>query len=608
MRERLKLFGYFALYWISFQILVRALFIIYNYAFTAQLDPMEILLVFAHGLKMDISISGYFLAATGLILTISVFTRARPIAIILNVMTILIIVFVALLVIVDIELYRHWGFRLNTTPLFYLGSEAFGSVDITVILKLLLIFILLVVMATYVYLKLIAPKVLNLLPADKKVFIPLLVISALMFIPIRGSLSVAPMNTGFVYFHRTKAFANHAAINVAWNFLSSLQRGRNTKYPEHFFDKDLAARYFSTLYPKSDTTVSLLSVKKPNVILFILESFTADVIEPLGGVPGVTPNLNALCKEGVLFTNFLSSGDRTDKGIISILSGYPSQPLTSIIKYPAKAQNLPFLNHYMQALGYRTSFTYGGDVDWANFRSYLTNSRFDHITSEDDFPDDVQYSKWGVHDHLLLEKAFSECDTATSPFFKVILTLSSHEPFDVPMTTPFLKGKDEASLLMNACHYTDSSIGVFIKKAKQTTWWDSTLVIFIADHGHRSPRGRKIEEQERFRIPMLFAGGAVAKDTVIHTYGGQTDLANTLLAQLNKSAEAFTFSKDMMAPNARSFAVYFFNDGFGFVTPDKYVVYDNPGHQFLRETGATADDKQMAKAYQQILYSDYNKK
>ena len=101
-------------------------------------------------------------------------------------------------------------------------------------------------------------------------------------------------------------------------------------------------------------------------------------------------------------------------------------------------------------------------------------------------------------------------------------------------------------------------------------------------------------------------GGAIKKDTVIHTLAGQTDIANTLLAQLDKSYPEFKFSKNIFGNQVVPFAAYFFNDGYGFLLPDKHVVYDNAGEQFLEEVNATEQDLNLSKAYQQMLYSDYN--
>lgn len=605
MRQRYRLLLYFAIFWIVLQVIFRALFMVYHLELTRTLTAHEILLVFVHGLRMDISMSGYCIMLTSLVLTVSVFTQSRWLYIILDVLSIAMLLLFCVIVVVDLELYRHWGFRLDTTPLFYAGSEAVGSVEVSTIIKLGLVFIALFTIALFVYSTWLMPKLRMLGPVSKRNMIPFLAITASMIMVIRGSFTVAPMNTGFVYFHNTKSYANHAAINAVWNFLYTVQSDQRVEYPHDLMEKNEAEQYFSALYPKSDSTKHLFKVARPNVILFVLESFTADIVEPLGGIPGLTPNLNQLCREGILFDNFYASGDRTDKGVVAILSGYPAQPLTTIVRYPSKAQHLPFLNRSMKELGYRTSFTYGGDVDFANMRSYLTGCQFDHITSEDDFSSSQNESKWGVHDHIVFDQAFRECDTAKVPFFKVILSLSSHEPFDVPMR-PLLPGKDEESLFLNSCHYTDSSLGNFIRQAKQREWWKNTVVVMVADHGHRHPGNKELKDKRRFRIPLLLTGGAIRKDSVIHTFAGQTDIANTLLAQLDRPHDEFRFSKNILSPSAKSFAVFFFNDAFGYLTPGADILYDNPGRQFLRKDGATEADLQTAKAYEQILYLDYN--
>lgn len=611
MRQRFLVLLYLAIFWLIFQVAIRSIFLLYNADLSEQLVASEIARVFLNGLRMDISITGYFIMAASLILGASLLVRQRWPGFVLNVLNIFLVIACSLIATIDIELYRHWGFRLNTAPLFYVesaGSEALGSVALGVVFKLLLICAALCTVFIFLYDRIIIPRISALDGGVKQGALAFLLVAGAMIIPIRGSFTVAPMNTGFVYFHKTKPYANHAAINVVWNFLYFLQKGSSQKYADNLVSSGVAHKYFRELYPPPDTAVTpLWKTKRPNIILFILESFTADVVEPLGGVPGIAPNLSALCREGVLFSNFYASGDRTDKGLVSVLSAYPAQPVTSIIKDPSKTQRLGYLNHYMLALGYETSFVYGGDIDFANFRSYLTNSRFDHITSDEDFPSELNHSKWGVHDHIVFHRALQECDTARHPFFKVILSLSSHEPFDVPMV-PKIPGHDEESLFLNSCYYTDKCIGDFIIKAKASPWWNDTVVMFVADHGHRFPRNKALQDKERFRIPFLMVGGAVKRDTVIEKFGGQTDIANTLLGQLSHPSGAFTFSKDLLDPSSRSFATYFFNDGYGFVTPGEYIVFDNVSKSFMRKDGAKQEDLERSEAYEQILFADFNSK
>lgn len=606
MRPRIRLLVYLALYWVFFLVTSRILFLVYNYDYSSQLTFIEITKAMLHGLKMDLSITGYMLMFSALVLSISTLSAHNRWAYyVIHSFSLLTLFLSSIIIIVDLELYRHWGFRLNTTPLLYLGPEAAGSVQVSVVITLMSLLIFLLAGFSYLYYATIIRHAPRLPKKNFPAFTGMLCISGLMFLPIRGSFTVAPMNTGFVYFHKTKMFANHSAVNVVWNFLYSLRKSAHVVYPEDFYNSDKTKQSFSDLYPPSDTTYSVLTTNKPNIILLILESFTAGVVQPLGGKEDICPNLSNLCREGILFDNFFASGDRTDKGLISILSGYPAQPQTSIIKYPAKTQHLPYLPKTVQKLGYRTSFLYGGDVDFANFRSYLTSCGFDHITSLDDFPDELDAGKWGVHDEHVFRRSLSLLDTCQSPFMQVILTQSSHEPFTVPMD-PFIKGNDEESLFLNSCHYTDKCIGQYIEQAKKQSWWQNTLLIITADHGHRHPGNKRIQDKERFRIPFLMLGGAVATtDSVIHTLGSQTDIANTILAQLDKPLSEFKFSKNMLGNPVKPFAIYFFNDGYGFLTPDTYLVHDNPGRQFIIKEG-DPENEEVSKAYQQMLYSDYN--
>lgn len=609
MRERFQILLRLAIFWMAIMIVARICFLVYNAELTAQLTWGDIAKAMIYGLRMDMSMTGYILLLSGLILIASVFTQGKWVVYALHAINMLMLTALCAAVVTDLELYHHWGFRLNTTPLFYMSSEAAGSAGKGVIALLIIILIVLLVVFTFSYFRFVGRYASRLNPVNKKVAIPLFVVTALMFIPIRGGFSVATMNAGQVYFHKTNNFANHAGINVLWNFLSSLQSDVNLQYPEDYFDRSLTEVYFKSLYPKNDSTTSVLKTKRPNIILVIVEGFTANVIESLGGREGITPNFNQLSREGILFTNFYASGDRTDKGLVSILSAFPAQTQRSIIKFPDKTQKLPYLSRKLEGLGYQTSFVYGGDADFANYRSFLTYGGFRHITSVDDFDSDYNTSKWGVHDQYLFEQAEKELDTTSlnKPFFKAMLTLSSHEPFDVPLKQ--IPGEDDPSMFLNSCYYTDKCIGDFIAYCKKQPWWNNTLIVITADHGHRLPDKIDSRIREKFHTPMLWLGGAIKKDTLVTRYGGQTDIANTLLGQLDKPSADFIFSKDLFGNNTKDFAMYIFIDGYGYVDPGHYIVYDNPGKLYLHQTGVTKEeDTYPARAYVQKLFLDYNSK
>jgi phosphoglycerol transferase MdoB-like AlkP superfamily enzyme len=607
MRARLLLFCKLFLFWMFFMLVARFTFLIYNHDYSLQLTLQEVIQAQGFGMLMDMSVTGCIMVLLGLLITASCLIHGRWLYYTLNTISFCLLAVAVVLVMVDVELYRHWDFRLNDTPLFYMGSEAVGSVNTWVAIKVIVTGTVLGFLFYRLYMRWIATASWNLTPALKKSSIVLLAITASMFLFMRGSFTTAKMNTGFVYFHPTKMYANHAAINVVWNFTMSVGSTSHVEYPEDFYDQQLTEKYFATLAQPHDSTFSILKNNQPNVILVLVESFTARIIEPFGGLKGITPRFNELSKEGILFDNFYASATRTDKGLVSILSAYPSQPNSIIIKYPKKIQTLPSLNKSMRALGYNSSFVYGGDADFAYFRSYLMASSFEALTDVEAFDSELNSSKWGVHDGFVLMRALQELDTTSAPYFKVILTQSSHEPFDVPMK-PLLPPTSEENLFLNACHYTDSCLGAFVDRLKKREDWGNTLVILTADHGHRFPGNKKVEDKKRFHIPLLLLGGAVKTDSVIHTVGNQTDIANTLLAQLDKADTSFTFSRNLFGNNLLQHSAYYYTDGYGFIMPGKFLVWDNTAKKFVREENADEHMKALSKAYQQKLYSDFNKR
>jgi len=606
MKERLKFFGLLASFWLVFFTLSRIIFLIYLHDQSSQLTWKEIFTPLFVGLRMDAAMAGYWLLLPGLIFMTSSVLPKRVVYLLQGIVTTILLFISTLLVVADLELYKHWGFRINSTPLMYLETEAMSSVNATVLIFLVLIFIGLFASFLFIYWKKLAPQLLTLSKLPLLWGLVWLIITGALIIPIRSSVSVAPLNTGFVYFHKTKAFPNHVGINPVWNFFKSVAGDDSHRYSNNFYTPADLNQQFDSLMVTHGKTLRLLSEKKPNIILIILESFTSKIVEPLGGMPGITPELNALTKEGILFKNFYASGDRTDKGLVSLLSSYPAQPRSSIVKYPNKTQYLAYLPKVLSKNGYHTSFVYGGDVGFANMESYLTQGGFSHITDEDEFDSNHNNSKWGIADHYVFNQLLQEIDTANSPFFKVMLSLSSHEPFEVPMET-VIKGADESSMFLNACYYTDKSLGEFIRKAKQQPWWKNTLIIITADHGHRFPNPDELKEKERFKIPMLWLGGAIKTDTTIENFGGQTDLSSTLLNQLSFDQSGFLFSRNILSENKNSFALYIFNNGYGYVSPTNENIYDFDLQNYLKQEGNPKENA-GGKAYMQKLFDDYNKK
>jgi phosphoglycerol transferase MdoB-like AlkP superfamily enzyme len=608
MKKRISLFLQYFLFWFLFFIVCKILFLIYHFHLTQQLSLADILRVFLYGSKMDLSMTGYLMLIPGLSFLLLGYLNGIFLARVLNIYMFVVLLVTSFLVVADLELYRFWGFRMDATPLMYLGNpkEVVGSANILVSILLIAFWIIFYIFSLKCYTKLIGNKI-KALKSDywpnSIVFIP---ITACLILPIRGSLGVAPMNVGFVYFHKTNVFANHAAINVVWNVVYAIANMNDLK-PYHYFDRNQAEKIVADNYIDKGKTRFLLNTNRPNIVVIIMESFTAKIIEPLGGLKGVTPNFTALSHEGILFDNCYATGDRTDKGIISVLNGYPGHPKNAIINFPKKTEKLPYLNKDLSKEGYFSEFIYGMDIDFVNFRSYFMNAKYDKVITKADFKPSLATAKWGVHDQYVFNRLCEECNaTPHRPFFMAFMSLSSHEPFQVPMKT-VIPGNSDEQLFLNSAYYADSTLGDFIRKAKKSNWWNNTLIVVVADHGVMHPGHTTYNFPAKFHIPMLWLGGAVTKkDTIISTYFSQSDFALTLLHQLKLDNKNYKFSQDFMSDRAPAFSYYVFNQGVAMLNKDGKVVFDhNTGKAIIKE-GDNSDSLLLkAKAQLQVISTDF---
>jgi phosphoglycerol transferase MdoB-like AlkP superfamily enzyme len=603
-------FKYF-LFWVVFFVASKSIFLSYHHIRAEKLSLPELAKVFLYGLRLDISFAAYLSVIPFIFFFIRSLVPRLKGDRFLKIYTGFFIGIQILLTVVDLELYQAWGFRLDATPLQYLSTprEMLASAGSAPVLLLAMILLAFSLGAWFGFARLFRH-----LPAiHYRHYLYsawCLFLVAFLLLPIRGGWQQIPLNQSDVYFS-DKTFANHAAVNVSWNLMYSVsKKNYDNKNPYAYFPDSVARRQVQALYnntPDPGTTGSLLGVKKPNVLFIILESYTGKLVGSLGGEPGGTPNLDKIARSGILFDSIYASGDRSEKGLVALLSAYPVQTTTSIIKTPRKTENLPHINKALKARGYATSFYYGGELAFANIKSYLLNAGYDRLLSKYDFDRQDYNAKWGVHDHILLNRVLKDLHQEKEPFFSTVFTLSSHEPYDVPLAPKF-QGADEATQFKNAVYYTDYALGKFWTAAQKEPWWDNTLVIIAADHGHRLPGNDPNDAPTKFRIPVILAGGALIKDKgkVVSKIGSQTDLAPTLFRQLGLPVQEFAWGKDLLNPKSRSFAFYVFNDGFGFITPRGALTFDNVARKVIQKSPSVPDSQlDLGKAYMQHSFGDF---
>lgn len=348
-----------------------------------------------------------------------------------------------------------------------------------------------------------------------------------------------------------------------------------------------------------------------NVVLVILESFSNKVIEPLGGMKGLTPNLNQYCQEGISFSNCYASGGRSDKGISALLCAYPALIRASaIINFPDKMKDLDYLPRYFRDKGYEMSFYYGGDVNFYNTRMLLIQAGVNNIISKDKFPESANQQKWGVPDEFLYQRLFEDLQKSKQPFMSMVYNISSHEPFDIPERFSRIKGSASQERYCNAIAYSDSCLGDFVSKLKASPLWKNTLVIISSDHTSLEPGPTSTEDLESFRIPMIWIGGVLDSSLIIDGVCNQNDLSATLVQQMGWKPKPSYFSQNMFGK--KDFALFYNIDGWGYVS-SKCAYYENvesKRQKFFYGADVAEKDSLLhfAKAYTQYLHNDFQKR
>lgn len=596
------------MFWLLFFAFFRAVFIVVNYSYANHTPLLTTLAAFGPGLRMDLSFSGYLMLLTAVIQLAALLIQRKFCSACLRWTHYLLIPLFTALLLGDINLFRYWGGHLNSEAISFIATPGIilNSIHWT---EAFLFFVILIVLSWGIirlFSKYVVKNSLNEVFSWQKTLVYsgiTLFLAALMIVPIRGSFGVAPINTGAAYFSNY-LFANNAAVNPLWNLAYSMKRSGIKEGHYKFVDEEIARTQYGDMMHQSGEFPELLNTSQPNIVVVLLEGFSAQAMESLGG-ESVTKNLENLKKEGIFFNNIFATSFRSDYGMVGVLAGYPGIPGYSIMQYPDKSRNLNFIPQKLKEAGYNDlNFIYGGDMAFKNLKSLITLAGFDDVVDVDDFPAANRGQKWGVHDEFVFDKFASMIDKSQSPSFNFMFTLSSHEPYDVPMERVY---QDD---YYNSVHYTDSCLGVFFDEMKSSDLWDNSLFVLIADHGVTGPEKLGYTDARRYRIPMLWTGGALAvKDTVVETYGSQVDLAATLLSQLKIDTDRFRFSKNILDEETEGFAFIQYPDGFGYVDKNQFQVFDKNNFTPLALEGAkSTTDSLKAKVFMQMMAGDFKER
>ena len=601
MKSRLLLFIKYYIYWIVFFQLQKILFVLAQYKLMGDISVVNCMQVVLHAFPLDLSVASYIAAVFGLLMILSIWVEEKWIRYISHLLTAILLVISVCVFVGDNGTFSVWGYHWDKSLFAFLQSpkEVLACAEWWVWLLGGISMSVLFAVCWMTYLKLIRWDKLSVIhPICTRYWLTgaWILITALLFLPIRGSVTVSTMNTGRVYFS-TNQMLNLAAINPIFNLIESLSENTFDVDKYTYMPSCKAWELTDNLLPTNrwnTDTQNTFTTSRPNVVLVILESFSANATHAM-------PNLMRLANEGIYFSNAYSSSYRTDRGIVALMSAFPGQPTSSLMTVPAKSRNLPQIGKSLAYAGYTLHFYYGGDEDFTNMRSYLMDGRFENRISDKDFSIQDKWSKWGVPDHILFDNATQEIvhrynQQQDEHYFDVILTLSSHEPFDVPTANKF------GHPYLNSIAYTDSCLGAFVDSLKQSRQWENTILILSSDHGYPYPNGITSDNPLRYRIPMAIIGGAVKSTQEITRLCSQIDLIPTALSSLGLNTSPYIFSKNILDTTQAEFAFYAFNDGFALLTPNDTVIVDAKPNLLLK--GDNENLNLQAHAFMQCIMEE----
>ena len=605
MRERTLFIVKYYFSLIALSILYKPVFLLMNGG-CEDYSMADYLCVIFHGLPHDFAVAGYF-TTIPLLLTATTLFADIPLKGFFKGYNTIIATAIALAFVADATLYPYWEFKLDATVLMYINSpsNAIASISLWHLILLTLIFSSFF-SGIYLLLGAITPERFNTTGncIGKRIFHLAIAILAggAIFIGIRGGTTESTNNIGSVFFS-DKTTLNHAAVNPVFSFIYSSMKVEDFSKEYTFMDDEERELSFSGLYSTdNEVTDTLLNKERPNIITIIFEGLSAGLVKELGGKSGVTPNISALASEGVVFTHCYANSFRTDRGIICTLSGYPSFPKTSVMKAAAKSRKLPSLATSLAKAGYKNTFLYGGDINFTNMRGYLYSTGYERILSDKDFTAQERTThQWGANDDITFDRLYHlVMEQENEPWHITHLTLSSHEPWEVP----YSRIADDK--IANSFAFTDEMLGKFVKRLKATDKWDNTLIICISDHTVTGyPAGIRQTDKERNHILFMMSGGAIKKARRIDTICNQTDFVATLLAQLQIPNDEFRFSRNILSPRyTYPFVYHCYNNGVSLMDSTGYSVYDLTGK--METTTPTEGNEKRIKRAKAILQSTYN--
>lgn len=569
----------YTIFWLLFFTFQRVLFYIHFYA-DFDSSFLEVISLPFHALQLDISTVSFLVILPVILFFLSQLILKDKYKLIVRIskwITFILGVVSALIYSGELVSYTEWRSKLTSKIFIHLGQpdEVFRTASGEFTWWFLLYVVIQLVLFYFLYKFIISSfyKSQKQEVSILKVTFGFLIISCLIVLGARGGVQPIPISITNAYYSNSQIL-NDLSVNSNWNFVEMTLNYRKSNSEQFFTSLSIAeaSERVNDLYDyEMSDSIRLFTTDTPDIIFVTLEGWSTLLMGCYDGEPGITPYFDELSEEGVLFTEIYATSSTSETGHSSIFSGYPTIPRISISHHLAKCRSIPSI---VKSLGnYNSSYYFGGSLEYGNIGGYLNEIGFQKVYDEDDIPELATKGYLGYHDGEMFPYFLSEIKNAESPYIYGLFTQSTHSPYDMPepMMPEYPDSKYASSL-----HYADAQIKQFTEELKKLPNFENTLVVFISDHGKTNFKNTDIYKDEYFHIPVLIWGGALKKNSrgkKIEKLGSQIDISKTLLNQLNIDTSPFKWSKDLLNPNTKEWAMFSLMNMYGIVTKNGYSNY-----------------------------------
>jgi phosphoglycerol transferase MdoB-like AlkP superfamily enzyme len=440
----------------------------------------------------------------------------------------------------------------------------------------------------YLYLKYAKSSVLKLFDISYKkrllLFLPLFL---LLFIGARSSFGHRPANISDAMY-TTNRMVNEITKNSIYSILYAIyanSRSGGKKVLDQYGKmetKEALDRVKNRLnitsiddnLPLSRVEQSHFKSAKPkNLVIFVQESLGYQFVEAVGGENGITPNFNALSKEGILFRDLYSNGTRSIRGLAGVSAGNLAIPGEGVIKRNRSQSDFFTIASALKPFGYHTTFMYGGESRFDEMRGWYLGNGFDEIIDEPCFIDPTFVAPWGVCDEDLVVRAneeFKKMHTKDQKFATVMFSQSNHSPFEYPYEKIDLIKDVPHNSVKNAVKYADYAIGKLIDLAKKEPYYKDTIFVIVADHNVRV-YGNDLVPVDMFHIPALILGGDI-KPSVYSKIASQPDVLATALDLIGLDLEYPIMGHSIFSDKKQNISLMQFHTSYALRVDDKVAV------------------------------------